>query len=143
MPRAPHNATQSPIDRSRVNLAILERILGALERAGTSLRPTQLQCAAHMNYTQFARYLELLTDRHIVAVECPATDRRLITLTAEGEDACRSIASLYVSILGEPPSDRPARRETAGPRLPPDARGGRPVRPPPPRFDPEAPPHPL
>ncbi len=89
---------------SRPDFRVVVRILEALGKAGRPLRPTQLQQASGTNYTQFQRYLSLLRDRGLVAIEAaPENDGGLIRLTAKGEEAHRFIVRAIWELL--PPNE--------------------------------------
>ncbi|MHB8352500.1 MAG: winged helix-turn-helix domain-containing protein [Thermoplasmata archaeon] len=71
----------------RPDFRVVARILEALWRPGSSMRPTQLQQASGMNYSQFSRYLQFLAERGLVAVTVEEDNIRWVDLTDRGKEA--------------------------------------------------------
>jgi predicted transcriptional regulator len=69
------------------DFGVVVRMLGALWENQRAMRPTQLQQAAKMNYTQFPRYLELLVERGFVLVRTDPDGSRWIEITPRGFEA--------------------------------------------------------
>lgn len=84
----------------RPDLYVVARILDRLARADQPLKPTQLQLASGMNYTQFERYLDWLIARELVLVR-PTEDGRSIEISAKGAEALRFLAHGIRELLRE------------------------------------------
>jgi len=84
----------------RPNLYVLARLLEALARAPASIRKTQLQLVAGLNYTVFAKYLAFLAERGMVDVVSDDDGERL-RLTAKGDAIYRFLADGIARILDE------------------------------------------
>lgn len=82
----------------RPNLYVLARLLEALARAPGTLRKTQLQLTAGLNYTVFSKYLEFLVDRGMIEVLADPSGE-LLRLTPKGLDIYRFLADGIARIL--------------------------------------------
>lgn len=88
----------------RPDFRVVARILEALWKMGRPMRPTQLQQASGTNYSQFERYLPLLTERGLVSIT-EAPEGRQIELTPKGAEAHRFLVSIISDLLPRPPGD--------------------------------------
>jgi predicted transcriptional regulator len=71
----------------RPDVRVVVRILGVLCEREPRLRPTRLQQAARVNYTQVARYLEILQQRGLVKLVEDDHGDRWVEITAKGFEA--------------------------------------------------------
>ena len=86
----------------RPDLFVIGRVLEGL--VGGSLRRTQLQQRAGLNYTVFLRYLDYLVYLKLIAVQ-PDDEGRL-ELTPRGFEAYRFLTEGLTQIFGMPDSHR-------------------------------------
>lgn len=88
----------------RPDLYVVARILDALwHRPEPELR-TRLQVAANVNYDIFARYLEWMRGRGLVALEEGADGHARVALTADGREAYRKVVQWVNEVVhGRPP----------------------------------------
>lgn len=86
----------------RPDLFVIGRVLEGL--VGGSLRRTQLQQRAGLNYTVFLRYLDYLVYLKLIAVQ-PDDEGRL-ELTPRGIEAYRFLTEGLTQIFGMPDSHR-------------------------------------
>jgi predicted transcriptional regulator len=82
----------------RPNLYVLARLLEALARAPGSIRKTQLQLIAGLNYTVFAKYLEFLIDRGMVEL-IPEGGGEVLQLTPKGFEIYQFLVNGIARIL--------------------------------------------
>lgn len=85
----------------RPDLYVVVRILEALARHERRLKRTNLQVASGVNYSQFARYLDFLLGRGLVAVVPDNNGSETLELTARGYDAMVFIARSIREYLGD------------------------------------------
>ena len=89
---------------NKPDLYVVTLILEALHRKGGPVRRTPLQTASNVNYTIFARYLDYLAERGLVALETEADGGARVVLTPKGADAYRFLFEGISRIIG--PLDR-------------------------------------
>lgn len=71
----------------RPDVRVVVRILGVLCEREPRMRPTRLQQAARVNYTQVARYLEMLHQRGLVNLVADDRGDRWVEITVKGYEA--------------------------------------------------------
>lgn len=82
----------------RPNLYVLARLLEAMARLPPPIRKTQLQLVAGLNYTIFAKYLDFLAERGMVAI-VPEASGDVLRLTPKGAEIYRFLAVGIARIL--------------------------------------------
>ncbi len=96
-------ASSPPLDRP--DLYVVARLLERLWREEPVLK-THLQVAARVNYDVFARYLEWLRVRGLVALENAEDGHERVRLTPKGHDAyLRLVQWINEVVRGRMPGD--------------------------------------
>lgn len=90
----------------RPDLYVVARILELLYAAPEGRKKTPLQQAAGLNYSVFAKYLELLEMRRLVIVEQVGGNAELVKLTQRGEALLRYLVDGIAAISGTDSGDR-------------------------------------
>jgi len=85
----------------RPDLYVVARILETLCTRERRLGRTQLQLASGVNYSQFARYLDLLQQRGLVSLRAMDGGSESIELTPRGYEAMMFIAKAIRDLLGD------------------------------------------
>ena len=85
----------------RPDLYLVARLLENLARAGGPVRPTALQLASGINYTQLERYIGFLVARGLVAASEGPEGTRTLTLTPKGHEALGFLARTIRDVLRE------------------------------------------
>jgi predicted transcriptional regulator len=84
----------------RPDLYVVVRLLETLRGSNRRLTRTQLQIASGMNYTQFARYLDLAIARGLVVLAPGGEGPPWVELTAKGYDALMFLARGMREVVG-------------------------------------------
>ncbi|MCI4349751.1 MAG: hypothetical protein L3J93_06000 [Thermoplasmata archaeon] len=87
----------------RPDLYVVLRLLEAVRRAERLLTRTQLQLLSGTNYSQFARYLEVLTARGLLTLEPDPEGTLRVVLTPRGFDALVFLAKGMREVIGGAP----------------------------------------
>ncbi len=90
-----------PEGLQRPDLFLVARILENLDRADGPARPTNLQLASAINYTQLERYLEFLSGRGLVQIQPAEDGSSRILITAKGREALTYLARAIRDTLRE------------------------------------------
>ena len=76
----------------RPDLFLVARLLENLEHLGGRSRPTGLQLASAINYTQLERYLAFLDARGLVALSTGENGATWVAITPKGREALLYLA---------------------------------------------------
>ena len=98
-----------PGELQRPDLYLLARILEQLEVSPEGQRPTALQLACGINYTQLERYLEFMVARGLVTRDGAADGGRTLRISDEGLRALEFLTRAIRDLLREEFDPRRAR----------------------------------
>jgi predicted transcriptional regulator len=84
----------------RPDLYVMVRLLETLRISERTLTRTQLQISSGMNYSQFARYLDLALSRGLVALVDGGRGPPNVELTAKGYEALMFLARGIKEVIG-------------------------------------------
>ena len=98
-----------PGELQRPDLYLVARILEQLEVSPEGQRPTALQLACGINYTQLERYLGFMASRRLLLLDGSEDGARTIRITEEGRRALEFLTRAIRDLLREEFDPRRAR----------------------------------